>query len=80
MHVKIFNRKNEFDENVWPANSALFIYVSSHCVKTVKSIYKTDKPLGGAPFDCRVHNLNNICRGPLDDVTYQISKPCRFLQ
>ena len=28
--------KNEFVESVWPANSALFIYVSTHGVKTVK--------------------------------------------
>jgi len=28
--------KNEFVENVWPANSALFIYVSTHCVETVE--------------------------------------------
>ena len=28
--------KNVFDENVWPANLALFIYVSIHCVETVK--------------------------------------------
>ena len=28
--------KNVFDENVWPANLAVFIYVSIHCVKTVK--------------------------------------------
>ena len=28
--------KNEFVENAWPANSALFIYVSTHCVETVK--------------------------------------------
>ena len=25
-----------FVENVWPANLALFIYVSTHCVETVK--------------------------------------------
>jgi len=31
MHVKIL-QKNEFVENVWPAKSALFIYVSTHCV------------------------------------------------
>ena len=24
-HVKIFQKNNEFVENVWPANSALFI-------------------------------------------------------
>ena len=35
MHVKIV-QKNVFDENVWPANLALFIYVSIHCVETVK--------------------------------------------
>ena len=29
-------RKNAFVENVWPANLALFIYVSAHCVETVK--------------------------------------------
>ena len=28
--------KNEFAENVWPANSALFIYVSIDCVETVR--------------------------------------------
>ena len=28
--------KNEFVANVWPANSALFIYVSNHCVVTAK--------------------------------------------
>jgi len=28
--------KNAFVENVWPANLALFIYVSTHCVETVK--------------------------------------------
>jgi len=31
-----FYRKHKFVENVWPANSALFIYVSTHCVETVK--------------------------------------------
>ena len=35
MHVKII-QKNVFVENVWPANLALFIYVSTHCVETVK--------------------------------------------
>ena len=35
MHVKIV-QKNVFDENVWPANLAMFIYVSIHCVETVK--------------------------------------------
>jgi len=29
-------QKNAFVENVWPANLALFIYVSTHCVETVK--------------------------------------------
>jgi len=29
-------RKNVFVENVWPATLALFIYVSTHCVETVK--------------------------------------------
>ena len=29
-------RKNEFVENVWPGNLALFIYESTHCVGTVK--------------------------------------------
>jgi len=28
--------KKEFVDNVWPANLALFIYVSTHCVETVK--------------------------------------------
>jgi len=28
--------KNAFVENVWPANLALFIYVSTHCVEIVK--------------------------------------------
>jgi len=28
--------KNEFVENVLPANSSLLIYVSTHCVETVK--------------------------------------------
>ena len=28
--------KNAFVENVWPANLALFIYVSTHCVETAK--------------------------------------------
>ena len=26
------------------------------------------------------HNLNKIGRGPLDDATYQISRPCGFRQ
>jgi len=35
MHVN-FYRKNVFVENVWPANLTLFIYVSTHCIETVK--------------------------------------------
>jgi len=35
MHVKIL-KKNVFVENVWPANLALFVYVSTHCDETVK--------------------------------------------
>ena len=35
MHAKIL-QKNEFVENVWPENLALFIYVSIHCIETVK--------------------------------------------
>jgi len=35
MHVKYY-RKDAFVENVWPANLALFVYVSTHCVETVK--------------------------------------------
>ena len=35
MHVKLL-QKNEFVENVCPANSALFIYISTQCVETVK--------------------------------------------
>jgi len=34
MHVKIL-QKNVFVENLWPANLALFVYVSTHCVETV---------------------------------------------
>jgi len=33
---KNITEKNEFVENVWPANSALFFYVSTHGVETVK--------------------------------------------
>jgi len=33
-----YYRNNEFVENVCPANSALFIYVSTHCVETVKKL------------------------------------------
>jgi len=35
MHVKIL-QKRVFVENVRPANLALFVYVSSQCVETVK--------------------------------------------
>jgi len=35
LHVKIL-QKNAFVENLWPANLALFICVSTHCVETVK--------------------------------------------
>jgi len=35
MHVKYY-RKDVIVENVWPANLALFVYVSTHCVETVK--------------------------------------------
>ena len=31
-----YYRNSVFVKNVWPANSALFIYVSTHCVETVK--------------------------------------------
>ena len=33
---KNITEKNEFVENVWSANSALFIYVSTHCVEAFK--------------------------------------------
>jgi len=35
MHVKTL-QKNVFVENVWPTNLALLVYVSTHCVETVK--------------------------------------------
>ena len=38
MQVKI-SRKNNFVENVWPANLALFIYVSTCYVEKVKKLY-----------------------------------------
>ena len=38
MHAKIL-QKNLFVENVWPANLALFVYISTHCVETVKWLY-----------------------------------------
>jgi len=34
--MKEYDWKNDFFENVWPANSALFIYVSIHSVETAK--------------------------------------------
>jgi len=34
----MYYRKNKFVVNVWPANSALFIYVSNYCVETVKQL------------------------------------------
>jgi len=36
MYKYIVLQKNVFVENVWPANFALFVYVSTHCVETVK--------------------------------------------
>jgi len=36
MHVKYYRKKNELFEIVWPANSAMFIYILTHCVETVK--------------------------------------------
>ena len=33
---KNMTEKNAFVKNVWPANLALIIYVSTHCVETVK--------------------------------------------
>ena len=33
---KSITEKNAFVENAWPANLDLFIYVSTHCVETVK--------------------------------------------
>jgi len=33
---KNITEKNDFVENVWLANSVLFIYVLTHCVRTVK--------------------------------------------
>ena len=32
----IHSEKLVFDENVWPENLGLFIYVSTHCVETVR--------------------------------------------
>jgi len=34
-----YYRKSAFVKNVWPVNSALFIYVSTHCFETVKWPY-----------------------------------------
>ena len=39
-------------ENVWPANSALFIYLSTHCVLTVKQLDRN-----------RYSQLTRWCRG-----------------
>jgi len=36
VHACKILQKNVFVENVWPANLALFVYVSTHCVETVK--------------------------------------------
>ena len=36
---------------------------------------KADKPPGRGLFWPKGHNLNNLSRGPLDDITYQTSKP-----
>jgi len=33
-----YYRKNEFVENEWLAKSALFLYVSTQCVKAVKKL------------------------------------------
>jgi len=37
LHLKIL-QKNAFVKNIWPANLALFIYVSTYCVETVKRL------------------------------------------
>jgi len=37
-HACKIYRKSEFVDNVWPANSTLFIYVSTYCVETVKQL------------------------------------------
>jgi len=42
MHASMKIQKNEFVKSVWPANSALFIYVSTHCVETVNSLSTID--------------------------------------
>jgi len=36
VHACKILQKNVFVENVWPVNLALFVYVSTHCVETVK--------------------------------------------
>jgi len=56
MHGKII-RKNEVVENVWPANSALFIYVSTHCIGTVKKLDYN-----------RYSQLTHWCRGNASDL------------
>jgi len=35
---KKYDRKNEFSETVCPAHWALFIYISTYCVETVKQL------------------------------------------
>ena len=39
MHFKILQKK-KLVKNVWPANSAMFIYVSTLSVETVKKLDK----------------------------------------
>jgi len=36
IHACKILQKNEIVENVWPANSALFIYVFAQCIETVQ--------------------------------------------
>ena len=37
-------------------------------------MFQTCDPRGGASFDPKGHHMNNLCRGPLGDATYQISQ------
>ena len=37
-----YYRKSAFADKVWPANLALFIYVSTHYIETVKYLTTTD--------------------------------------
>ena len=54
--------KNEFVENVLPANSSLLIYVSTHCVETVKQLeYNRYSQLTGR---CSVNVSVSVARGP----------------